>query len=245
MSEHLNIGGEIRRAREAAGYSVSDVENITRIPTFIIKDIEKNKFTSSGGTTYARGHIRTMAKLLNLDSNELIARFEDLTGEVDRPMIDLLSENNVTPAQNPKKKISYKSLGIAAGVVVVLSIALPAVLSFTKVHKDVTPKSAQIASNAPSQNNAVATKTTGVSVVLTGVNGQSWVGIQDAAGAQVFSGRITKGQSQTFTDSQLLNLTIGNAGAVNLVVNGKDLGTPGGVGEVVHLSFTPDQSNQG
>jgi hypothetical protein len=130
-------------------------------------------------------------------------------------------------------------------VVVVLSIALPAVLSFTKVHKDVTPKSAQIASNAPSQNNAVATKTTGVSVVLTGVNGQSWVGIQDAAGAQVFSGRITKGQSQTFTDSQLLNLTIGNAGAVNLVVNGKDLGTPGGVGEVVHLSFTPDQSNQG
>ena len=44
MSEHLNIGGEIRRAREAAGYSVSDVENITRIPTFIIKDIEKNKF---------------------------------------------------------------------------------------------------------------------------------------------------------------------------------------------------------
>ena len=62
---------------------------------------------------------------------------------------------------------------------------------------------------------------------------------------QVFNGRILKGQSQTFTDAQLLNLTIGNAGAVNLVVNGRDLGTPGGVGEVVHLSFTPDQSNQG
>lgn len=245
MSEHLNIGGEIRKAREAAGYSISDVENITRIPTFIIKDLEKNKFSTSGGTTYARGHIRTLAKLLNLNPAELIEKFEELTGEVDRPMIDLLAENNATPVQASKKKVSYKVLGIAAGVVVILSVALPAVLSFTKVHKDSAPKSAENAASAPSQTSVVAKKSSGVSVRLTGVDGQSWVGIQDAAGTQVFNGRILKGQSQTFTDAQLLNLTIGNAGAVNLVVNGRDLGTPGGVGEVVHLSFTPDQSNQG
>ena len=84
-----------------------------------------------------------------------------------------------------------------------------------------------------------------VVVVITGVSGKSWVGIQDSTGAQIFSGQIKVGSSQTFKDNQQLNLTIGNAGAVNLNVNGKDLGTPGNIGEVVHLSFGPNDSNRG
>ena len=96
-----------------------------------------------------------------------------------------------------------------------------------------------------STSSAVATKTSDVELVITGVSGKSWVGIQDAAGAQVFSGRIANGQTETFSNPQQLNVTIGNAGAVNLKVNGKDLGTPGAIGEVVRLSFNPNQSNQG
>ena len=79
MSEHLNLGGEIQSARTAAGYSLTDIEKITRIPSFILSDIEKNKFSTSGGSTYARGHIRTLAKLLNLNSSDLIAKFEEIT----------------------------------------------------------------------------------------------------------------------------------------------------------------------
>ena len=148
-------------------------------------------------------------------------------------------------SQKPaKRNISYKTLGIAAGLVVVLSVALPAALSFTKGHKSISvEQSASSDKSGPS--NVVATKSSNVVVVVTGATGRSWVGIQDSAGNQVYSGRISVGSSQTFTDSQLLYVTIGNAGAVNLNVNGKDLGTPGNVGEVVHLSFGPTQSNKG
>ena len=245
MSDHLTLGGSIRAAREAAGYTISDIEKITRIPTYILKDIEVDKFSSSGGTIYVRGHIRTVAKLLNIDSEPLLALFENQTGEVERPMIDLLAENNVTTPTGAKRNISYKTLGVAAGLVVVLSVALPAVISFTKSHKSETTNSQSAPSSPSAPSNVVATKTSGVVVVITGVQGQSWVGIQDSSGAQVFSGRITTGQAQTFKDAQQLNVTVGNAGAVNLNVNGKDLGTPGNVGEVVHLSFGPNQSNQG
>jgi hypothetical protein len=92
---------------------------------------------------------------------------------------------------------------------------------------------------------AVATKSSDVAVVLTGVNGQTWVGVTDAAGNQIFSGRVVQGEVKTFNDNQLLYFVIGNAGAVNLSVNGKDLGTPGAVGEVLHLQFGPGQSSQG
>ena len=82
-------------------------------------------------------------------------------------------------------------------------------------------------------------------MVLTGTSGKSWVGIQDSSGAQVFSGSISAGESKTFTDSTQLQVVIGNAGAVSLNVNGKDLGTSGPVGEVVHLSFDQNGSTQG
>ena len=242
MSDHQSLGGEIRASREKSGYSISDLEEATKIPKYILKDFESNKFKSAGGTTYARGHIRTLAKVLNGNSEIWLSKFEEQTLEVDRPMADLLAENNVTPASPEKKKISYKNLGIAAAIVVVLTIAIPAILSFKG--SDSGSKSDNTSQNAGSSS-AVATKTSKVVLTLTGVSGRSWVGIQDASGAQVFSGRISAGQSQTFTNSQQLNLTIGNAGAINLKVDGKDLGTPGAIGEVVRLSFSPNQSNQG
>ena len=242
MSDHQSLGGVIRSTRENSGYSYSDLEQSTKIPKYILKDIEQDKFDSAGGNTYARGHIRTLAKFLKADSEKWLSRFEEQNSEIDRSMSDLLIENNVTPAQPEKRNISYKTLGIAAGIVVVLTIAVPALMSFTN-SSDSSSSTNSNQSGAPSS--AVATKTSGVVVTISGVSDKSWVGIQDAAGVQVFSGRIAIGQSQTFSNPQQLNVIIGNAGAVNLKVNGKDLGTPGAIGEVVRLSFSPNQSSQG
>jgi hypothetical protein len=50
---------------------------------------------------------------------------------------------------------------------------------------------------------------------------------------------------KSFSEDQLIHAVIGNAAAVSLNVNGQEIGTPGGVGEVVHLSFTPNGSNNG
>ena len=242
MSDHQSLGGVIRSTRENSGYSYSDLEQATKIPKYILKDIEQDKFDSAGGNTYARGHIRTLAKFLKADSEKWLSRFEEQNSEIDRSMSDLLIENNVTPAQPEKRNISYKTLGIAAGIVVVLTIAVPALMSFTN-SSDSSSSTNSNQSGAPSS--AVATKTSEVVVTISGVSDKSWVGIQDAAGVQVFSGRIAIGQSQTFSNPQQLNVIIGNAGAVNLKVNGKDLGTPGAIGEVVRLSFSPNQSSQG
>ena len=101
----------------------------------------------------------------------------------------------------------------------------------------------QAAAVAP--NTAVATKTSATSVVVTAVNGKTWLGVTDSNGNQVFSGQIKQGESQSFNDSQQLNVVVGNAGAVTLNVNGKDAGSPGAKGEVVHLQFGPGTSSQG
>jgi hypothetical protein len=101
------------------------------------------------------------------------------------------------------------------------------------------------ATQSTSENSPVAGKVKGVEVTLKGVNGLSWVAINDSTGTTLFSGRIRQGESRSFTDNQLLYVVIGNAGAINLTVNGEDLGVPGRVGEVIRLEFGPQASNQG
>ena len=136
---------------------------------------------------------------------------------------------------------------VAAGVLALL-IAVPAVSSLFPSGKtsSVAPSSQVVAPSTTDQSSTdVATKTSGVSLVVSGISGKSWIGIQDASGAQVFSGMLTSGQVKSFNNSQLLQVTIGNAAAVSLNVNGEEFGTPGGIGEVVHLTFTPDNSNNG
>lgn len=246
--ENLTLGTEIRDARERAGYTVSKIAELTRIRETLIKDIEADDFSSCGGNAYARGHIRTIAKIVKLNPDSLIEKFAESTGDFDRPMVDLLEENNVIKPRAQRPAISYKSLASVAAAVVALLIAVPAVISLFPNDKTspVAPSSQGVAPSTTDKNSqVVATKTTGVSLVVTGISGKSWIGIQDASGAQIFSGSIKVGEAKSFSEDQLLQVVIGNAAAVSLNVNGKEIGTPGGVGEVVRLSFTPNNSNNG
>jgi cytoskeleton protein RodZ len=249
--DNLTLGSKLRHARKNAGYTIAQVSEVTRIRETLISDLESDNFNTCGGYAYARGHIRTISKLFNLDSDLLVEEFANATGEFDRPMIDLLTESNVTAPKTQRTKISYKTLASVAAAVLVLLIAIPTLSSFISSNKVATPApsaGATATQNSQSSSDAastVATKSSGVTVVLTGTSGKSWVGIQDSSGAQVFSGTITSGESKIFTDSTQLQVVIGNAGAVSLNVNGKDLGTSGAFGEVVHLSFDQNGSTQG
>jgi hypothetical protein len=132
--------------------------------------------------------------------------------------------------------------------VVALLIAVPAVISLFPNNETspVAPSSQGVVPSTTDQNSqVVASNTTGVSLVVSGISGKSWIGVQDASGAQIFSGSIKVGESKSFSEDQLLQVIIGNAAAVSLNVNGQEIGTPGGVGEVVRLSFTPNGSNNG
>jgi cytoskeletal protein RodZ len=246
--ENLTLGTEIRDARERAGFSVVKIAEITRIRETLIKDIESDQFESCGGNAYARGHIRTIAKVLNLNADLLIEKFAQTTGDFDRPMVDLLEENNVIKQRAPRPAISFKALASVAAGVVALLIAVPAVISLfpNDTTSPLAPSSQGLAPSTTEQNSqVVASATSGVSLVVSGISGKSWIGIQDASGAQIFSGSINAGEVKSFSEDQLLYATIGNAAAVSLNVNGQEIGTPGGVGEVVHLSFTPNGSNNG
>jgi cytoskeletal protein RodZ len=115
----------------------------------------------------------------------------------------------------------------------------------TSTPSGAAPSSARPTPSTPSTTTTPSTSPTdvvaqadGVNVRLTVTGRASWVRAT-AAGRTLFEGTLTTGQTKTFKDTKKVKLIIGNAGAVALKVNGRDLGAPGSVGQVVNVSFVP------
>ena len=246
----------LQQAREAAGLSVEQISSLTSIRSAVIKDLESNSVNLSGGIAYARGHIRTIARVLNaktgkavnIDADLLVKEMEAGQNLDQRTMVQQLAENNVLEVPRERVRIKFSTLATAS--ISILSIGFVAQIAINNVsvtNTVVAPKPVAVkapAVKAPAvEAPAVEAKTTtdtlpaGVNLVLIGVSGRSWVGLTNANGEQVFDGQIMAGQIQSFSDPQVLKAVIGNAGAVSIKVNGKDLGVAGSDGQVVRLDF--------
>ena len=232
----------LAQARETAGLTVEQISALTNIRVAVIKDLENNSVDICGGIAYARGHIRTIAKVLNqktpksisFDADLIVAEIEAAQSNDGRKIIERLAENNVADKPKEKKRMKFKTLATISAAV--LSIGFVAQVAINNV-SNIDVDTSQITTTRKSFQNEAASTPSGVNLVVTGINGKSWIGLTNANGEQVFNGQISSGQVATFTDPQLIKAVIGNAGAVKLNLNGSDLGVAGAEGEVVRLDF--------
>jgi cytoskeleton protein RodZ len=227
---------QLRAAREAAGLTVEQVSNKTNIRAGVIEDLEKNSVEVCGGIAYARGHIRSIARVIKADGDLLVAAIEAAQNIESTKIIDQLYANNVADRPKEKKVMKFSTLAGAAAIILgigfVISIALGNA-STTKSKIEITPSQSATPSTSATP---VAAGT--VNLTITGISGKTWIGIVDSTGKQIFDGQIKTGETQSFTSTNSLNTTIGNAAAVKVSLNGTDLGVAGGYGEVVHVNYT-------
>jgi len=72
----VSIGESLAEARREAGLTVAQVSQRTRIRQTIIRGIEGDDYSVCGGDFYARGHIRSIAKVVAADPRPLIKEFD-------------------------------------------------------------------------------------------------------------------------------------------------------------------------
>lgn len=80
MAERPSIGRALQQARIAAGLTVDDVSNATRVRIAIVHAIEQDDFAPCGGDVYARGHLRTLARAVRTDPVPLLEQFDEAHG---------------------------------------------------------------------------------------------------------------------------------------------------------------------
>jgi cytoskeletal protein RodZ len=244
----MSLGSMITQARKSAGLSIDDLSASTNIRSSLLREMESDSFHNCGGETYARGHIRNIATKLGVDPLIFIAAFEEEQMRVDRSIKDLLVENSVMRLPEQARKISWKvlaTISVASLFVVGLaqiiisntaSVDIPAPIASTSESPTPSPEETE---STPTEQATVSTGN-GVELIISAERAKSWLFVSDATGRTLFSGQISRGTTKTFSTDVSLNVKIGNAGGVDLTVNGKKVDSIGADGEVVSVSYGVD-----
>jgi cytoskeletal protein RodZ len=107
--------------------------------------------------------------------------------------------------------------------------------------KSPTPKSDKTPKNpkpTPSDSAIAAAPQDKVTVQVSAADGKSWILAKDHNGRKLFDGLLQQGDSKTFQDSEKINLVLGDAGAIQLYVNGKKIDDDWQPGAVERLTYT-------
>jgi cytoskeletal protein RodZ len=244
----MSLGSLITQARKSAGLSIEDLSAATNIRSSLLREMESDSFHKCGGETYARGHIRNIATKLGVDPLIFIAAFEEEQMHTGRSMKDLLVENSVMKQPEEARKVSWKvlaTISVASLFVVGLaqivisntsSMDIPAPIASTTESATPSPDAPE---PTPTEEATVSTGT-GVQLIISAERAKSWLFVSDATGRTLFSGQIARGTTKTFNTDVSLNIKVGNAGGVDLTVNGKKVDSIGGDGEVVSVSYGVD-----
>jgi cytoskeletal protein RodZ len=251
----VSIGTTLAAARETAGLSLEDVAAATRIRRTLVMNIEDDDYSACGGDFYARGHLRNIAVAVGLDPAPLLAEFDAARPEAAPARATEVFEAETTTWKERRGGPNW-SAAMAAALVLVIAYGLVQAFSGSGGggHEVADPSrttSAPPSTSAPSSptpsgdGSAVAQAPRGKVTVAVLATDRSWVQVTTTTGQELFQGLLQPGQAKTFTDKTRLKLVIGNAGGVELTVNGSAIGAPGRRGQVARVQFTPEDPAAG
>nr|WSZ14198.1 helix-turn-helix domain-containing protein [Streptomyces canus] len=256
QEDRLSVGHALKQARIAAGLTVDDVSNATRVRIAIVHAIEADDFAPCGGDVYARGHIRTLAKAVHLDPAPLLDQFAADHGggrPAPTPAAPLFEAERIRPE---RRGPNWTAAMVAAIVAVVGFVGFTAFKGgddggTTQVadgttpatSKSPTPKSDKTTKDpkptpTPTDSAIAAAPQDKVTVQVGAADGKSWILAKDHNGRTLFDGLLEQGDTKTFQDSDKINLVLGDAGAIQLYVNGKKIDDDWQPGAVERLTYT-------
>jgi cytoskeletal protein RodZ len=242
----VSIGDALADARSQAGLTITQVSQRTCIRETIIRGIERSDFSACGGDFYARGHIRSIARTVGADDEELIREYDAVHGA---PTAIKASEVFEPAAPLGLKERRSPNWTLAMAVVLVLLLgyggyrAVKAVTAGrptrpTAVASSQRPSSKPSAAPSASPASPKPAAQTGVVIELTAIE-DCWVEFTSPAGQFISQAYIVGGDSKTWTFPQAVEMEIGNPGGITLTVNGKRVDSASSSGQPVTLSLGP------
>ncbi|MGH2425077.1 MAG: helix-turn-helix domain-containing protein, partial [bacterium] len=127
--EPVGIGERLRNAREARGWTLADVAELTRIRAVFLEAIEEERFDRLPGRMYVRGFLRTYATALGLDPEDL---FDAYHMRFDAPAQPIMGTHAVEVPIRPTARQSRLRRIAPAFVVVLLLIIMVLAFDFAR-----------------------------------------------------------------------------------------------------------------
>jgi transcriptional regulator with XRE-family HTH domain len=233
------IGPQLAEARQALGLDVERLAQRTRIRPHVIEAIERDDFESCGGDFYARGHLRTLARVLGVDATPLLATYDDTYADAPIDPRRVFEAELATGTDGP-----IRSLRGGANWSVVVAAVMAVVLAWS-VARLVVDRPEDTAADTPGLSAGSAGLTSGetalapaVPVLLTAEGGGAKVVVRDGAGTVVFKGNLAFGQSKTVKASPPVRVQTSD-GSLTVGLDGADPTSMGRTGKAARNTFVP------
>ncbi len=235
------LGDEFRAAREARHLSLNDVSEQLHIRAVYLDAIEHDD-SSFAAPVYVRGFIRTYARFLGLDSETAVASFNAASGPATPKPHEPVAASPLRSGRRPTPWLWVAALAAAVLMGFVgykyvelqqkdagASVAVAGVAPSSSPPKRVA---AAPVPHHPRRNPALVLKRT----LQVRVTADSWMAVK-VDGVAVLEGIVKAGTLKAF-HGKSVDVRAGNAGGVDLTLNGKDLGLMGKPGDVVERTVT-------
>jgi len=250
-------GNILRNARVDKGWSLTQAEEITKIRIRYLEALEEEEYHILPGPTYTKGFIRTYAKHLGLNPDEVLALYK--ASEEKQEKIATYTPPPSSSIQRKKPQWVKPALLVFTGVVALVAVFGIATLSKkpnnslppdniatplpTAPQEEVVEPPANNTPVTPTPQENVAQESDELVAKLTFVE-PCWVRIY-VDGQPALEGTFDGVVKELKAKEKIELVTVGNAGGLAITLNGKDWPSLGASGQVVNnIVFEKDRIDQ-
>lgn len=253
-----SVGTTLRKAREKRGVSLPQVSRDLCLKEDVLRALESRQYSALPKVPYCFGFVRTYARHLGLEPEEMVRRFKGEIGDVPQPS-KLKPPEPIRASRFAGRTALTFSVLIAAAIYAgwYFYTQRPAEISVPVTSADADhpmapvpliandakkPAETDTAQKAPDADAAepgksaattsAATPTPGKGKVVIRATGTCWVYIHDQKGKVVFHKTMHKGEEYTLPEQRAgLVMELGNPAALQIIENGRTLKPIAGAGQ--------------
>jgi cytoskeleton protein RodZ len=244
-AEPRTIGEALQRAREAAGLTLVEIAERTKVRPGILSEIEADDHDRLPALTYSLGFVKAYARTVGMDPVAAADRYrlESQKGDPVPTMVDL---QPLEAKRLPSAKLVAASVGLLLLLVAGfwawgagwLAPAPPAEPGAEVAAAEAVPAEPETEAEDPAVP-AVAVPAAGAPVTLT-AREEVWLRISDGD-ETLFMGTMSAGQSMALPPGRAWQLRTGRAGVLDVKVGTVQIPPLGGAAEQVrNLSLKPE-----
>lgn len=188
------IGPELAAARDRLRLTIDQLSDRTRIRPHVIEAMEVDDFSPCGGDFYARGHLRTLARILGIDAAPLVASYDETYAHAPVDPRRVFESELATGAGGAIRSTRGGrnwSVLIAAVMAAILIWSIARLVMDSPAPVGDTP----VLNQSGGISDTAAAKGDPVKLTLTAAGGGATLNVRDGAGEIVFDGALAFGQT--------------------------------------------------
>lgn len=248
------MGAYLRATRRKRRVSIERAAEETRIRADFLMRMESDEFDFLA-PAYVRGFLRSYARYLRVEPDPLVMEFDRRYGTA-RTDTDQIVAMDRRARKVPRERRRLNSWAVAAtfaaGVLALISLFgifstprdRPARSESNLAAESPTPKTTPSpeATEPPEETDTIALED-GITVEIIAARDACWIDVT-ADGSHVYtspgSGLPVGETAGPFNAEESMDIVLGNAGAVDIVINGRTVKRLGASGEVLTLKLPQD-----